>query len=180
VMYVFSMINKSHFLNRKRLAQRLRPLRWEGVTGFGEHSAQETWRLVKRDLKLWRRAIAWLRANPLMIGLLGGIYHETVELHLMPGPNVARSQLTLLGARDMLRKLQKDPGRQSRLFATALEGLRFFVVMSRNRIGPFFLESSAVAPRLEKPELVWLQPGDRLVQEFDQDENDRHRWGWGL
>lgn len=128
LLYLYSMFRNSSFLRAEELAARLQPLVW---TGYGDTVEQkntkaEVLRLAHGGLPLGRRALAWMRANPLRFGLPGGRYQETVELFLQPHRDVARSSIALLPERDLEQKLAGEPESFcGRLFATAAGGVTF-------------------------------------------------------
>ena len=173
-LYAYGMALQSHFLSPLDLARRIEALRWDETGDLREHSAGDVLALVKRELTPWRRAWNWLRANPLVFGLPGGAYHETVELHLQPGRNIHQSRLTLCPARALYREVEKHPERaEGRLFATALGGPRFFAVPHRGRVGALVLERPGELSR----QIVWLRQDERLLRNTDEREGFA---GWKL
>ncbi len=182
-LYVMGLITHSHFVSRKQLAMRLRPLRWEGARAVpDERSAAEVARLVARDLNPWRRAKAWFLAKPWRVGLFGESYHETVELQLQPRKDVLASSLTIRGERNLYSKLERDPGKSLGLFATALDGLRFFAVLDRDRIGRLVLKGLREPAGGDRPRLVRLQGGERLLHEpaLERAEERQGPAGWRI
>ena len=159
--YIINMWRSSHFLDRDSLADRLVPLQWDD---FGEarprnEAARDVRAMVRRSLSLVERAKAWLKANPLVFGLPGREYHETVELVLNSSPNVQRSRLRVVPERDFAAQLRNRPRRGlARVYATARGGISFFAVPAEeNRIGTFemqrgfddFDDGEAFEPKLE-------------------------------
>lgn len=136
LLYLFSMWRNSSFLNPRILASRLRPLVWggHGETVEQGDTGGQVLRLVRKELTPWRRALAWLKANPLRFGLPGGSYRETVELFLQPNPDLPRSQVRLVSKRDLLSDLEEQPDRYvGRLFAVARAGVTFFAIPDANQ-----------------------------------------------
>jgi von Willebrand factor type A domain len=131
LLYLASMFRNSSFLRADGLATRLQPLVW---TGYGDtveqkNTKHEVQRLAHAGLPWTRRALNWLRANPLRFGLPGGRYQESVELFLQPHRDVARSQISLVPERDLEKKLAAAPESfGGRLFATAAGGVTFLGV----------------------------------------------------
>ncbi len=144
LLYLISIYRSSHFIKRDRLAASLTPMEWDD---FGEahpdtsHRAQVR-QMVDRQMGFVERLKAWLKANPLVIGLPGHDYYETVELLLDPSIHINRTRLRLQGTRDHLSDLRDNPRRGvGRCFATARGGLTFFVVEDQQgRIGAFEIE----------------------------------------
>lgn len=181
-MFLFAMITHTHLLKSRHLVQRLALLRKESSEFVRVNKAEQEVRyLVKRDFRPGRRLKAWFKANPLKIGLLGGSYHEAVELYLEPGPHVSTSFLSLSEEKDLLEKLKKDPGRRERLFAIrTVRGVGLFAVLKGNKFRGFRLRSSRVDETGDQYRLVQLDPGDRLEQDLEGGEDDQTLYGWAL
>lgn len=163
-MYAFGLYAHSHFLSREQLALRLKPLKWnEGKAVRIEHVGQEIELLVDRELTFWRRAVAWLKANPLPIGLFGRSYYETVQLDLQLPKDLLASHLRPVEDRDLYARLQEDPGCRLGLFATARDGFRLFAVVVRERIGRLTVRGLREPLRSEGPQLVRLHGGEQLL-----------------
>lgn len=174
ILYSYGMALQSHFLSPKDLARRIEALRWDETGDLRGHSAGDVQALVERELVLWRRAWNWLCANPLVFGLPGRAYHETVELHLQPGRDIHASRLILCPTRELHRDLEKYPERaEGRLFATALSGTRFFAVPLRGRVGALVLDRPGDLAR----QLVWLRSDERLLRNAEEREGFA---GWKL
>src|SRR5215210_1482415 len=181
-MFLFAMITHTHFLKSRHLVQRLALLR-KDTSEFVkvERAEQEIRHLVKRDLRLGRRVMAWLKANPLKIGLLGGSYSESVELYLAPGPHVSSSFLSLSEEKDLLQKLQKDPGHRDRLLAASSpRRLSLFAVLKGNELGRFRLRSNLAEGPRDRYRLIRLETGDRLEQDPEDPWDERTLYGWAL
>jgi len=178
-LYAQAMAAHSHFLSPRLLALRLRPLLWDGTGRLEEVSRHEVEALVRRDLTTRARILSWLRANPLVFGLPGGSYHETVELHLRPRKDVSQSRLSLLPRRNYHKVLQKEPHLgQGRLFATALQEIRFFAVPHKGRVGELTVQSF---PQQEtQPELLWLEPDQDLLRTIDDEDPLPIYAGWRI
>jgi hypothetical protein len=162
-LYAYGMVVQSQFLSPGDLARRLEAVRREErSTDLQPHSSADVDLLVRRHLTLWRRAWAWLRANPLMFGLPGGAYHETVQLNL--DPRVHRSSLSLVPERAFPRLVEKSPERgEGRLYATADRGTRFFAVPRNRQVSGLVLERFRA--RDDGARLVWLERNERLLRD---------------
>lgn len=172
ILYAYGMVLQSHFLRSKDLARRIEALRWDETGDLQSHLAEDVRGLVGRELSVGRRAWNWLRANPLVFGLPGRAYHETVELHLQR--DVQASRLILCPKRALHLDLQKhpEPG-EGRLFATALDGTRFFTVPHRGKVGALLLDRPGDLPR----QLVWLRSDERLLRNTEERQGFA---GWKL
>jgi hypothetical protein len=178
-VYAYGMVVQSHFLSPRDLASRLEALLWDESGELKEHSPHDVAALVQGHLTPWRRAWAWLRANPLAFGLPGGAYHETVELDLQPRRDVFKSSLTLVPERAFHRRMEEQPGRaEGRLFATALGGTRFFAVPLRGRVGRLVLER--LRDRDHPRQVVWLEPRETLLREVGPGEARSGVAGWQI
>lgn len=130
-LYVFNMFRNSSFLKAETLASRLKPLVW---TEYGDaveqkSSKNEVLRLVRGAMPPHRRALAWLKANPLRFGLPGGRYRETAELLLQAHRDVARSQIVLQADGDVQSRAESEPeGYVGRLFAVGAGKVTFLAV----------------------------------------------------
>ncbi|MGM0558177.1 MAG: VWA domain-containing protein [Myxococcota bacterium] len=131
IAYIVNMIRSSHFLDRDRLADKLVPLKWDmyGTAQEDKRAAGRVHQVVKRNLKLQDRALAWLKSNPLKIGLPGYEYHETVYLTLTPR-SVQHLALGVVEMRDKYAEVQEAPEMAvGQIFATARHGgVEFFGV----------------------------------------------------
>jgi len=150
VLYVINMFRHSRFLEPKRLADRLRPLVWTGMGGTVEREAsrERVRSMVQGGLSWRRRLAAWLRANPLVFGLPGGAYDETVELYLQAHHDPAASRLRLVPERSVVETVRAQPERfPGRLFCSAKGGASFIGVPDpRGRICQMVPEGSTNAP----------------------------------
>ena len=142
--YIVNMWRSSRFLDPDSLADRLVPLEWDD---FGEarprnEAARDVRSMVRDNMSFLDRAKAWLKANPLVFGLPGREYCETVELVLQASPNVRRSRLRLVSERDFIADLRSNPRRgMARMYATARGGLSFYAVPAEGgRVGVFELD----------------------------------------
>ena len=95
--------------------------------------------MVNDSMRIIDRAKAWVKANPLVFGLPGREYYESVELLLEDSPNVRRSRVRLMEDRDLVSELRADPRRgRGRLYATARGGTSFYAVPTEdNQVGKF-------------------------------------------
>ena len=139
--YLINIWRSSHFIDRDRLADRLIPLHWSdfGETRPQTRSATEVRQMVRKSISFPERARAWLLANPLVFGLPGREYNETVELLLSNSRNVHRTRMRLIPERTFIDDLRATPRRGlARVFASARGGLTFHAVPGpHERIGPF-------------------------------------------
>lgn len=191
VVYVVSMFRNSSFFSRKHLAAGLVPLRWDPYGAPIRHprSQQDVKSLVWSGLRPGARILAWLRANPLVFGLPGRRYRETVELLLQPERRADRSRLSLVSERDHLERLQTRPERGTgRLFARALGGrghLFYAVPKGGVRIGRLVPENLAerelTAKGEEKAKVLRLKKRQRLIHPIPEQEREEGRAaGWQL
>lgn len=185
-MYVGNMFLHSQFLQPAQLSAQLVPLRWNAFGGVEAHrKAQfEVESLVRRGLGRRQRVLAWLKANPLVFGLPGGRYEETVELHLEPHRDVDRSQVRLVPEYGLRERLQREPEQGAgRLFASAWGGLSFFAVYGRRyrlgRLVPKRLLDRAAAGEDPEPSMVMVRGNEQLVQPVAEDRRQEGRIaGW--
>lgn len=181
VFFLHSLVVSSHFLSRRELALRLRPLRREGPRNAPVLAAADVELMIAHELRLWRRALAWLRANPLRFALPGRAYYEAAELHLAAQEDA--SSLALQPHPDLYRALDTHPERGAgRLFVSARGGIRFFGVPQAGRLGG--LSSRTPLAKVAKDVLrrVELRPGDRLYHDLENRDPRRRpepgRTGW--
>jgi len=171
LVFAVGLKEQSHFLSRKELARRLEALRLDEM-GDVRKWKTDLLALVEQELTPWRRTWNWLRSNPLVIGLPGRSYYETVELHLQPGKRFPRSRLILCPERELHRRVEKHPERgEGRLFASAWKGLSLFTVPLRGRVGPFLLDRPGDLPR----KILWLRGDERLLRVREEGE-DASEW----
>lgn len=164
-VYVLSMKEQSHFLSRKELARRLEALRLD-ETGSIQNRTAEQLALVRQELTFRRRAWNWLRSNPLITGLPGRAYYESVEFHLQAGNKIRQSRLILCPVRELHREVEKHPERaEGRLYASAWKGLSLFTVPLRGQAGQFYLDRPGDLPR----RILWLRGDERLLREERSD-----------
>lgn len=169
-VYALSMKEQSHFLSRKELARRLEALRLDETGGVQKRT--DLLPLVQQELTFWRRAWNWLRSNPLIIGLPGRAYYETVELLLQAGNKIPQSRLVLCPVRELHREVEKHPDRaEGRLYASAWKRLSLFGVPYQHRVGQFYLDRSDDLPR----RILWLDKHERLLREARRDVAERRR-----
>lgn len=180
-LYVYGMFANSHFLDRQRLALRLKPLRWNGRRYEEDKPADDVQRMVNHELRFWRRVRNWLRANPLMFGLPGRAYFETVELVLLPTPDASR--LMLVPQRDLYQVLGDDPDQgRDRLFLTA-RGDRFFGVPRGQQLGGMIRERSAARMNTkieQREERVELEREEKLLFKKPEKQAIPGRSAWQL
>jgi hypothetical protein len=178
-LYAYGMAANSHFVPLPRLAARLRPLQRNGAGGLEEGSRKAVEALVRRDLPFWRRALNWLRANPLVFGLPGGSFHETIELQLHPRRDVSVSRLCLIPHRNFHKTLQQQPQLgQGRLFAAAFSQLRFFAVPHRGKVGELMVKDAS--EEAGQPELTWIGPNQDLLRNMEGEDRPVVYAGWRI
>ena len=176
-LYVRQMFFRSSFLSPELLAGSLQPLRWNdsGLTE-GAGRGEDLRGRVARQLPLWRRALAWLGANPLLFGLPWQRYEETVQIDLGRRPDVL--SLTLIPKRKAFEYFKAHPEEsRRRLFATADRGggiVFFGMPDAEGRIGPL------VPERPLRPEQLTTLAGVRLVEPEPEDKYDRRPAGWAI
>lgn len=186
--YLRAMWAHSHFLRPARLASRLRPLRWPDSGGAPRPApadgtdADAVHDLVRDGLRWHRRLLAWLRANPLVIGLPGRRYRETLELGL--GTRYDACWAQLVPERDVVTRLQRATGvddlDDGRLFVVATGGEPGFAAVHGKRglvgrLDPGWRDSA------DPPRLEIFQRGQRLVHRVaERDRNPRELAGWQL
>lgn len=192
LLYVASMFRNTTWLDRGRLADSLTPLRWDsfGSPQRDQRPAGEVRALVDRELRWPQRITTWLRSNPLVIGLPGGSYRETVELSLQPARQVDRSSLRLVAGRDLRRQVEQDPGSWAgRLFASAQRGgVEFYGVPKRGRLGRltpkrlaggFGWSDGGDDGEEAKSKLYRLKRREQLIHQIDNAERqDGQPAGW--
>lgn len=161
-VYVLSMKEQSHFLSRRKLASRIEALGLEETGDARKRKTGEVLALVKQELTPWRRTRNWLRSNPLIIGLPGRAYYETVEI-ILPWAKVQRPSVVLYPARELHLDVEKHPERaEGRLFASSWKGLSLFTVPFQGRVGVFVLERQGGGlPR----KILCLTTNERLLRQ---------------
>ena len=147
ILYVLNMFRNSRWLKPVRVAEKLVPLTWTahgGTAPIKDHKARVL-ELVKGALPWHRRIAAWFRANPLVFGLPGRAYRETLELILQPHRDTARSVAVLVPRRGFQEAVSRDPAAFSgRLFAVAEGSVSFVCVPEKEgRIGRMSLDGGA-------------------------------------
>ena len=184
--YLFNMWRSSHFLDRDRLADRLTPLHWSdfGETRPQTRSATEVRQMVRKSMPLSQRVMSWLKANPLVFGLPGKEYNETVELLLSPSRNVHRTRVRLLTEREFIEELRSNPRRgMGRIFASARGGMTFHAVYAEGeRLGPFKMHdpyAGFVEDGEFEPSLAVLRGRTELL-ELNSDKEPDTMAGWRI
>ncbi len=147
LLYLFNMYRNSSFLRRDALANRIVPLLWDdfGDARPNTRAAVEVQKLVRRDLSRKKRAVAWLKANPLRFGLPGGAYNECCELVLDQSANVMRSSIRNREGADYFEFITKNPRMGlAKIYVSARGGATFFTVKAEgNRVGTFFIQDES-------------------------------------
>lgn len=196
LLFVASMFRNSVFLSREHLAASLVPLRWDPYGTAVRHGRvqEEVLAVVRRGMPLTRRILAWLRANPLIFGLPGRKYRETIELWLQPERRIDRSRLELVAQREHLESLQNaSPVGGGRLFARASGGrgqLFYALPKPRGVLGRLvpeqlvdaFLHGDDEREELSaKPKVLRLRKRQRLIHAIPEREREEGRAaGWQL
>ncbi len=195
LLYLVSMVRNSSFLSREHLAASLVPLRWDpyGAVERDPRPQLEMLAMVRAGLGWSARALAWLRANPLVFGLPGRRYRETVELQLQPERQLDRSRVRLVGGREHLEGLQEQPGPGlGRLFARATGGRQhtfYSVPKNGTRIGRLVPEQRVDQVLYGDPDEEAAEPSrvvshkkrQRLIHPISEKEREEGRAaGWQL
>lgn len=177
-LYLHSMFANSRFLKRRRIASRLKPLTWDGRRHVQEKQPLDIEQMIRRDLRFWRRAWNWLRANPLSFGLPGRAYYETVEIVLASQENA--SQLILQPHGDLYESLGKDssPGK-GRLFLTA-RGERIFGVPDNNRLSGLLRMKFVGRERMQGDGRIDLEREEKLLYLARSGRQSVGRSGWEI
>ncbi len=186
--YILSMFTHSRFLPREQLITRLVPLRWPRYGGAPRPASdrggdrEEVTDMIQVGLPWHQRVLNWLRANPLVFGLPGKRYYETVELLL--APDLGLSSVTLIPERDVVGRLQKatdiDPWEEGRLFARAGNSVSFQAIRgSKKEIGQ--LTPEGWYGKIEGLSVDQLSKGQRLIYKIPTKERKEGSVaGWQL
>jgi hypothetical protein len=136
-----------------------------GTAQEDKRAAGRVHQVVKRNLKLQDRALAWLKANPLKIGLPGHEYHETVYLTLTP-KSVQHLAMGVVETRDKYSDVQKNPEMAvGQIFATARHGGveffgvpddegRFGAVSMQGSYGGYAMDDEPEVQRIRREQLI--------------------------
>lgn len=135
LVYVRNIYAHSRFILLGDLSSRIQALCWNEV---GDAVENKKWQdrirsEVWAQLPVENRIRAWLKANPLALGLPGQYYEETIELGL--GLGVNRLRLRLEPKRNSFRHFRQHPiEAEGKLFARATLGVgtAFFGHFDRN------------------------------------------------
>jgi hypothetical protein len=188
-VYVFNMFAHTHLLPRRDLAARLIPLHWPRYGGAprpgsdrgGDREVVED--IVGAGMGWRRRALAWLKANPLVFGLPWQRYRETAELHLAGDFDLC--SVSLAEERDIVARLQGtpelDPGDEGRLFARAGSGVDFYAVRGPKSTVGVGLSPAGWHGRAAGYGVELLSKGQRLVHRIaEADRKEERVGGWEL
>jgi len=168
--YVVNMFRQSYFLSPDRVAEKLVPLSWTagGGTIDQRSSGDAVAQMIRREIRWPSRVRAWLRANPLIFGLPGRSYRESLELFLQAQRD--NSSVLLVPERDFASRLARDPeSYRGRLFAIAQSQVSFVGIPDHGRrLSNLEFEGASQSTRRsggepEKAELERLQ-GLRLLR----------------
>lgn len=188
MFYLISIFTHCRLLSRKQLVTRLVPLHWPRYGGAPRPASdrggdrEEVEDMVGAGMRWHRRLLAWLKANPLIIGLPRQRYRETAELNL--SSSLEFSSVDLQGERDVVGRLQSspelDPGDEGRLFARAGSGVNFFAVRGpRGAIGE--LTPEGWYGKRDGYTVEQLAKGQRLIHKVSGTERkEGHVGGWQL
>ncbi|MEM9594345.1 MAG: hypothetical protein AAGD06_08780, partial [Acidobacteriota bacterium] len=184
--YLGNMFFSTSLLRADQLAARLVPLRWDDMGGVETHAKgqRHVERLIRKALTPRQRVAAWLGANPLVFGLPGREYAETVELTLVPHNDVHRSMVRLVPERDLFRRLQADPeGGRGKLYARAVgSGVQVFGVPGKGyrygRLVPKRYEDRAGGDQVPKAKLDTLRREKLLAPVPDRERQEGLGAGW--
>lgn len=158
---------KSHFISPGELLQRINHQvknangSWKGDPAFGNTEIQKA---ISRDLQFFKRALAWLRANPLCFVLPGGIYQECIRIQLNRDGTVC---LQLQPERCFLRRASLSKDRfKGHLFAAAEKDRLAFVGLpdASNRICDAEVEGGWLPLRWQK-DVILVYRRERGPQE---------------
>jgi len=186
--YVLSMFTHSKLLAKKQLAARLVPLRWPRYGGAPQPGSdrggdrEEVEDMIREGMPWHQRAFNWLRANPLVFGLPGRRYCETLELFL--APDLTISSVALIPERDVVGRLQKaqemDLWEEGRLFAHAGSNVSFQAVRGpKKEIGQ--LTPAGWYGKVKGLSVEPLNKGQRLIHQIPaQERREGVVAGWVL
>lgn len=188
--YALLILLRSHFLSVQSLVSCLKPQTWDSYHsqkdfGSQERATEEVVRIVKNGLGFWSRLWAWVRSNPLRLGLPGRKYLETVRLDLLPGSMWKRSRVRVISRRE-LEKLRSQPrARQQGILLAVVdgEGCCFQALTSEeNRINRGLELTPSPRSTREDGELVDLRPNTELrpIHVFGQEPETGEPAGWRL
>jgi len=199
LLYLMSMFRHTRLLSHDRLAEQLNPLRWdeygEPVAHSNSSTQQEVRSMVKRGLRWPGRILAWLKANPLVFGLPGRSYRETVELSLQPETRPQASRIRLMPEREHYQRLQRRPADgRNQLFAAAQGGggVFFYGVPNHGRLGRLTVERLADSAGWaweededagtggDELKVEELREGETLVYETGQERQEGQAAGWQI
>lgn len=178
LLYIYNIYRNSHFLSKKTLAADLRLLEW-GPTGMTTQAAdgpRKVRSMVDKYMSFGARARAWLKANPLKMGLPNAYhYDETVRIML----NAEQPQLTrlkVLEQVDNFDRLSAHPRIAAHFFASKRRGF-YGVPDVDGFLGAFRYALHMPSPTGEL-EVVSFR-GDKLLLE-DSDRLQGNFAGWEI
>jgi hypothetical protein len=185
------MFTNTQLLSKKHLSARLIPLRWPRYGGtpqpLSDRAAEreEVDDLVRAGLSPFQRARNWIKANPLVFGLPGGRYIETVRLDLEPSNDLQESRISLVPERDVIQRFQKaetiDQWEEGTLYARAgNSSLGFYAVLGPGgKVGR--MTPQRIYGKRQGCEVERLTQGQRLIYETsNKDRKEGHVAGWVL
>lgn len=174
LLYLYNIYRKTHVWSRKRLHSRLTLLEWSGrYADPAPNSASEVRKFIKRRLSRGDRVKAWLRANPLKLGLPGTPhYREVLRLSL----NEPRNSMIRVVSEETVRNLHRklDPSPYVYYQAGTSNGL-FFMPSEDGHIGATKVEGLREFFDAEDP-----RPVNHLKLVFEDDKSDGEWAGWEI
>jgi hypothetical protein len=169
--YLVNIFRKSHFLSKKKLVANITLMEWYGsYPEPSDRSEREVKKMVDKRFGLGARFGAWVRSNPLKIGLPGQpVYRETVCLALNEAPPYAWVKVA---DPEVLEKLSERPNPVPHIYMQS-GGTVAFVLDSEGLVGGVLKPTEGM---LEYEELVELRS---VVLEVDGDDREDGEWaGW--
>jgi len=178
ILYIFNIYRNSHFLRKKNIAADLKLLEWgpTGMTTMASDGPRKVRSIVDKYMSFGSRASAWLKANPLKMGLPNAYhYDETVRIML----NSEQPQLTrlkVLEQVDNFDRLNAHPRTAAHFFVSRRRGF-YGVPDEAGFLGAFRYSLHMPSPGGEL-EVVNFR-NDKLVLE-DSDRMQGNFAGWEI
>lgn len=178
ILYIYNMFRKSHFLSKKGLSRDLELLEWgpTGMTTKATDGPRKVRAIVDKYFGFSPRARAWLKANPLKIGLPNDCrYDETVRIMLNPD-QAQLTRLKVLEKVNHFEKLKAQPRSAAHLYASKKRGF-YGVPDETGFLGPFHYSLYMPSPTGELQVVSFRN--DELVLE-DSDRTQGVFAGWEI
>lgn len=178
VLYVYNMFRNSSFLSKKKLVNQLIWLEWgpTGMPSASPSSTQKVEAIIDKNFGFGDRLSAWLKANPLKIGLPNDYkYDETIRLAL----NTEQPRITSMKVLDEVghhKKLRERPRVDGLIYASRAHGF-YGVPNPDGYFGPL-RQQGFVSPPTGELEVVRLN-GDKLVLD-DAERMQGNPAGWEI